>query len=70
MAKAGNSDKIPLSEKFILTLDEAVEYSSIGINRLRKLCAEPDCPFSIRKGRYHLIKRQEFEKWLNETKEI
>lgn len=57
-------EKIPIYQKQNLTLEEAAEYSNIGINRLRILISEPNCPFSLTVGNKHLIKRKQFDKFV------
>lgn len=56
---------VPIYHKLNLTIEEAAEYSNIGINRLRMLISEPDCPFALFVGNKKLIKRQKFEEYIN-----
>lgn len=56
---------IPIKEKINLTIREAVEYSNIGETTIRKLLHEKGCPFLLKVGSRHLIKRKEFEKYLD-----
>ena len=53
-----NKTGIPISEKLMLTFEEASEYSGIGINRIRKLAKEADVPFTLHVGRKTLIKKR------------
>lgn len=69
MAKK-NKISIPLEEKMTWTLREGSEISGIGINKLQNLCNQPDCTFSFRNGRVHMIKREEFLKWYKKIKKI
>jgi len=65
------SDKIPIWEKVTLTIEEAAEYSNIGINRICKMANEPGCPFVLYVGKgKKLIKRKEFEKFIDKTSGI
>lgn len=57
-------EKVKIPEKLNLTIEEAAEYSNIGIKRLRELCAMPGCRFTLRVGTKTLIKRSEFEKYI------
>lgn len=57
-------ETVPISQKLLLTVDEAAEYSNIGTHRIRELLEEPDCNFLLRKGAYSLIKRVNFEKYI------
>ena len=62
---------IPIWEKIMLTVEEASEYSNIGINRLQAMLNKPGCTFVffVGKGK-RLVKRKEFEKYLEKTREI
>ena len=41
---------VPIWHKSNLTIDEAVEYSGIGRERLRKLTSQEECPFVLHIG--------------------
>lgn len=56
---------VPIWEKTNLTIEEAAEYSNIGICKLNELAKDPRCPFVLYVGRKKLIKRKEFEKFLS-----
>ncbi len=57
-------ETVPIPQKLLLTVDEAAEYSNIGVHRIRDLLEEPDCNFALKKGAYLLIKRARFEKYI------
>ena len=61
---------VPIWEKLTLTIDEAAEYSNIGINKIRELTNNPRCNFVIFVGKRRLIKRKEFEKFISENVEL
>lgn len=61
---------IPVWEKVTMTIEEAAEYSSIGINKIRELSSDPRCNFVIYIGKKRLIKRKEFEKFIAENVEL
>lgn len=61
-----NRSIIPVKEKINLTIQEAVEYSNIGETTIRKLLHEKGCPFLLKIGNRHLVKRKEFEKYLDD----
>lgn len=63
-------ESVPIWEKAALTLEEAAAYTSIGINKLRKLTNNPRCEFVIYVGRKRLIKRKNLEKYLSENIEL
>lgn len=55
---------VPLWEKMTLTLNEAASYSNIGVNKIRELSDEAGCNFVVFVRRKRLIKRKEFEKFI------
>ena len=57
-------EKVPIYRKQNLTLEEAAEYSNIGINRLRILLGDPECSFHLAVGSKHLIKRKQFDEFM------
>lgn len=59
-----NKFQIPIWEKINLTISEASAYSNIGISTIRGLLQEKGCPFLLKIGNKHLIKRKEFEIYL------
>ena len=63
--KKKEKEKLPINAKALLKIEEAVEYTSLGINLIRKMTRDPKCPFVIHVGRRTLIKRKEFEEFLS-----
>lgn len=69
-AKMSNSSvkklsyNVPLWHKSNLTIDEAVEYSGIGRERLRKLTSQEECPFVLHIGNRRMIKRRIFDEYI------
>ena len=61
---------VPIWEKVTLTLEDAAEYSNIGINKIRSLSNNPRCNWVIYVGKKRLIKRREFEKFISENVEL
>ena len=61
---------VPIWEKYLLTVNEAVQYFGIGEKTIRRLIAESlyanDC-FVIQIGSKSLINRRKFETYLNQT---
>lgn len=62
--------EIPTEQKIALTVPEAAELSNIGQNKINKLLKTPNCPFALFVGTKKLVKRKEFEKFLNNRLEI
>lgn len=67
---AKNIEKIPIYYKQNLTIEEAAEYSNIGINRLGMLLREPNCDFLLLVGNKRLVKKQKFDDYINRTEMI
>jgi len=65
-----NRKNVPIWEKYMLTVDEAVQYFGIGEKKIRTLIAEninTDYCFTVQIGNKSLINRQKFENYLNHT---
>lgn len=62
--------EVPLSDKVLLTLEEAAAYSGVGINKIRSMSDEPNCPFVLWNASKRMIKRTIFEEFLLETYSI
>ena len=62
---------VPIWEKVALTVEETAEYSNIGINRINDMLKEPGCTFVLNVGKgKRLVKRKEFEKYIQKSNEI
>ena len=68
--RSDNMNRVPIWEKMNLTIEEAAEYSNVGIHKLYELTNEPNCPFVLYIGKKRVIKRREFEKYLEKTNQI
>ena len=68
--RLGDMNGIPIWEKMNLTVEEAAEYSNIGIHKIYELVNEPSCPFVLYVGKKRVIKRKEFEKYIEKTNQI
>ena len=64
------TNTIPIWEKFLLTPREASIYTNIGINKMDKIINNPMYDFVLHIGKKRLIKRKEFEKFLEKSIEI
>lgn len=56
--------QVPIHLKLTLTIKEAAEYSSIGINKIDSMLKQPNCPFVLYVGTRKLVKRKEFEEYI------
>lgn len=61
---------VPIWQKVCITVEEAAEYSNIGINKIDELAKSPNCPFVLYVGRKKLIKRKEFDEYISANIEI
>jgi len=63
--------RVPLWEKFMLTVSEAAEYFNIGENKLRDLIScHKDAEWIFHIGERTMIKREQFEHFLAVTESI
>ena len=59
-------NQVQIKDKFCLTIDEAAAYFNIGQKKLCKIVTENlDSGFVIQNGVKFLIKREQFEKYLD-----
>ena len=58
---------VPIWKKTNLTIEEAATYFGIGMNKLRELTEDENCKFVLYIGSKRLIKRQMFEKYLEQA---
>ena len=61
---------VPIWKKYMLTVDEAVQYFGIGEKKIRMLISEntdTDYCFTVQVGNKSLINRHKFEEFLNQT---
>lgn len=59
-----NRKEVPISDKALLTLEEAAVYFNIGMQKLRELTGDDHCPYVLWNGSKRLIKRKPFEEYL------
>lgn len=63
--------KVPLWQKYTLTIAEASEYFNIGEKKLRQLIQENNtADFILNNGKKQLIKRMKFEAYIDEVYSI
>ena len=61
---SSNRKEVPISDKALLTLEEAAVYFNIGMQKLRELTGDDHCPYVLWNGSKRLIKRKPFEEYL------
>ena len=64
LERINQNNFIPIKDKLNLTIKEASQYSNIGETTIRKLLNKKGCSFLLKVGNKHLIKRKEFEKYI------
>ena len=64
------NEYIPIKDKLNLTIKEASAYSGIGETKIRELLREKGCPFLLKIGNKNLVKRKEFENYIEKTSKI
>ena len=61
------ADRMPLSEKYALTIKEAAIYFNIGNKKLRRLAEDNLGRFALESGNRFLIIRPKFEQFLSQS---
>lgn len=67
------NERIPLSERFLMTINEASEYFNIGKNKMYRIASEhltSDYKFVIQNGNRIMINRKKFEDFLNNSTSV
>ena len=67
MSNTNTVNKVPIWEKLNLTVEEASEYSNIGVNKIREISNDDNCPFVLCIGNKRLIKRRKFDEYLEKA---
>ena len=70
MKRLDKIEKLIRTNKNVLTLDEAVEYTGISRSYMYKLTAKGEVPFSRPRGKLIYFSREKLDEWLlaNEQK--
>lgn len=64
------NQKMPVNEKYMLSINEAAQYFSIGVKKMRRLAEDNLGVFSVYSGNRYLIIRSKFEEFLQKTSSI
>ena len=70
MSSGVNENRVPISEKTILTVQECSALTGIGQNTLDAALDMPDCPFCLRIGRKKLIIRDVFDEYIKKYRKL
>lgn len=55
---------VPINEKCLLTLEEAAQYTGLGMQKLRNISNKDDCNFVLWNGKKRMFKRTKLEEYL------
>lgn len=58
-------EAIPLNQKVLLTLEEAAQYTGLGVNKLRDISNDEHCTFVLWNGSKRMLKRTKLEDYLS-----
>lgn len=64
------NQKIPVNEKYMLSINEAAQYFNIGVKKMRRLAEDNLGVFAVYSGNRYLIIRCKFEEFLQKTSSI
>ena len=64
------NQKIPVTEKYMLSINEAAQYFNIGVKKMRRLAEDNLGVFAVYSGNRYLIIRCKFEEFLQKTSSI
>ena len=62
--KKEDKKAIPIYKKLLLSVDEAAAYSGIGTKKIRELMHDYEKELVLCVGKKHMIRREEFERFL------
>ena len=62
--------RLPVSEKYLLSIRESAAYFNIGIKKMRRLAEDNLGGFAVFSGNRYLINRTKFERFIEQSSEI
>lgn len=62
--------KVPIYQKGLLTLEEAAEYTGLGVHKLRSISNDERCEFVLWNGSKRMFKRRKLDAYLDEAYSI
>ena len=65
-----DNTKLSINEKYALSINEAAQYFSIGIKKMRRLAEDNLGDFAVYSGNRYLVIRSKFEEYLQKTSSI
>ncbi|MCD8397236.1 MAG: helix-turn-helix domain-containing protein [Lachnospiraceae bacterium] len=70
MAVKRKRTEVPLWQKGLLTLEEAAEYTGLGLQKLRELSNDDRCDFVLWNGTKRMFKRRKLDEYLDKVYSI
>ena len=64
-APGSRKEEIPISDKNMLTINEADAYFSIGVKKLRRMAEDNEGKLAVTMGSRDLIVREKFEEYID-----
>ncbi len=61
---------VPIWEKRNLTIEEAASYSGIGRDTIKEISNDDRCPFVLWVGNKRLIKRKQFDAYIDKIRAL
>ncbi|MDE7018594.1 MAG: helix-turn-helix domain-containing protein [Lachnospiraceae bacterium] len=61
---------VPIQKKALLTIEEAAEYTGIGLHKLRELSNRKSCTFILWNGNKRMFKQKKLVEYLEEAYSI
>lgn len=68
--KTNESGSVPIWQKTTLSLEEAAEYTGIGIHKIRELTDMKGCKFVLWNGNRRRIKRKLIDEFIENSESI
>ena len=62
--------EVPICERSLLTINEASDYTGIGVNKLRQLAEETEGKLTLWVGSKRMFKRKKLDEYLEEETSI
>lgn len=62
--KYNTKEVVLIPQKFLLTLEEAAQYTGLGINKIREISNDEHCKFVLWNGAKRMLKRTKLEEYL------
>lgn len=63
-------DAVPIWQKGLLTLEEAAEYTGLGLHKLRAISNDENCDFVLWNGTKRMFKRKKLDAYLEASYSI